>query len=69
MEFTDLVPLAERFSNKLSKGNTQRLGLGRALLQDPQILIMDEPAAGLDPKARVELKSLIRVLAHEGKTI
>lgn len=69
MEFTDLVPLAERFSNKLSKGNTQRLGLGRALLQDPQILIMDEPAAGLDPKARVELKSLIRVLANEGKTI
>jgi ABC-2 type transport system ATP-binding protein len=69
MEFTDLVPLAERFSNKLSKGNTQRLGLGRALLQDPQILIMDEPAAGLDPKARVELKSLIRVLASEGKTI
>jgi ABC-2 type transport system ATP-binding protein len=69
MEFTDLVPLAERYSNKLSKGNTQRLGLGRALLQDPQILIMDEPAAGLDPKARVELKSLIRVLASEGKTI
>ena len=69
MEFTDLVPLAERFSNKLSKGNTQRLGLGRALLQDPQVLIMDEPAAGLDPKARVELKSLIRVLAQEGKTI
>ncbi len=69
MEFTDLVPLADRFSNKLSKGNTQRLGLGRALLQDPQVLIMDEPAAGLDPKARVELKSLIRVLANEGKTI
>ncbi|MFM2221574.1 MAG: hypothetical protein RLZZ553_1322, partial [Verrucomicrobiota bacterium] len=69
MEFTDLIPLAERFSNKLSKGNTQRLGLGRALLQDPQVLIMDEPAAGLDPKARVELKSLIRVLANEGKTI
>ena len=69
MEFTDLVPLAERFSNKLSKGNTQRLGLGRALLHDPQVLIMDEPAAGLDPKARVELKHLIRVLAKEGKTI
>lgn len=69
MEFTDLIPLAERFSNQLSKGNTQRLGLGRALLQDPQVLIMDEPAAGLDPRARVELKSLIRVLAQEGKTI
>ncbi|MGD7653990.1 MAG: ABC transporter ATP-binding protein [Verrucomicrobiales bacterium] len=69
MDFTDLGPLASRFSNKLSKGMTQRLGLGRALLHDPQVLIMDEPAAGLDPKARVELKHLIRVLAEEGKTI
>jgi ABC-2 type transport system ATP-binding protein len=69
MDFTDLVPLADRYSNKLSKGMTQRLGLGRALLHDPQVLIMDEPAAGLDPKARVELKHLIRVLAKEGKTI
>lgn len=69
MGFTDLIPLAERFSNKLSKGMTQRLGLGRALLHDPEVLIMDEPAAGLDPKARVELKHLIRVLSKEGKTI
>ncbi|MBK1827405.1 ABC transporter ATP-binding protein [Haloferula rosea] len=69
MEFTDLIPLADRFSNKLSKGMTQRLCLGRSLLHDPQVLIMDEPAAGLDPKARVELKHLIRVLADEGKTI
>lgn len=69
MEFTDLVALADRFSNKLSKGMTQRLCLGRSLLHDPQVLIMDEPAAGLDPKARVELKHLIRVLADEGKTI
>jgi ABC-2 type transport system ATP-binding protein len=69
MDFTDLVPLADRFSNKLSKGMTQRLGLGRALLHDPQVLVMDEPAAGLDPKARVELKHLIRVLAQDGKTI
>lgn len=69
MDFTDLGPLADRFSNKLSKGMTQRLCLGRALLHDPQVLIMDEPAAGLDPKARVELKHLIRVLAQEGKTI
>ncbi len=69
MEFTDLLPLAGRFSDKLSKGMTQRLGLGRALLHDPEVLIMDEPAAGLDPKARVELKHLIRLLAKEGKTV
>jgi ABC-2 type transport system ATP-binding protein len=69
MDFTDLTPLADRMSNKMSKGQTQRLCLGRALLHDPQILIMDEPAAGLDPKARVELKNLIRILAQEGKTI
>ena len=69
MEFADLIPLADRFSNKLSKGMTQRLGLGRSLLHDPEVLIMDEPAAGLDPKARVELKHLIRILAEEGKTI
>ena len=69
MEFADLVPLAERLSNQLSKGMTQRLCLGRSLLHDPQVLIMDEPAAGLDPRARVELKHLIRILAEEGKTI
>ena len=69
MEFADLVPLADRLSNKLSKGMTQRLCLGRSLIHDPQILIMDEPAAGLDPRARVELKHLIRILAEEGKTI
>lgn len=69
MEFADLIPLADRLSNKLSKGMTQRLCLGRSLIHDPQILIMDEPAAGLDPKARVELKHLIRILAEEGKTI
>ena len=67
--FTELGPLAERLSNKLSKGQTQRLGLARALIHDPQVLIMDEPAAGLDPKARVKLKHLIRILAEEGKTI
>lgn len=69
MEFADLIPLADRLSNKLSKGMTQRLCLGRSLIHDPDVLIMDEPAAGLDPKARVELKHLIRILAEEGKTI
>lgn len=69
MEFADLMSLSDRMSNKLSKGMTQRLCLGRSLIHDPDVLIMDEPAAGLDPKARVELKSLIRILAEEGKTI
>lgn len=69
MDFTDLTPLASRLINKMSKGQSQRLCLSRALLHDPQILIMDEPAAGLDPRARIELKNLIRILAEEGKTI
>ncbi len=69
IDFTDLGPLADRLINKMSKGQGQRLCLGRALIHDPSVLIMDEPAAGLDPKARVELKRLIRILAEEGKTI
>jgi ABC-2 type transport system ATP-binding protein len=69
MGFTDLLSIADRPANKLSKGMTQRLCLGRALIHDPEVLILDEPAAGLDPKARVELKHLIRLLAAEGKTL
>ncbi len=69
MEFTDLGSLADRLIDKLSKGMGQRLCLARALIHDPEVLILDEPAAGLDPKARVELKHLIRILAEEGKTV
>lgn len=69
LEFTDLIQFPDRFVNTLSKGMGQRLCLGRALIHDPDVLILDEPAAGLDPKARVELKHLIRILADEGKTI
>ncbi|MCF6312910.1 MAG: ABC transporter ATP-binding protein [Verrucomicrobiales bacterium] len=69
MDFTDLGPLSARLVNTLSKGMSQRLCLGRALIHDPEVLILDEPAAGLDPKARVELKHLIRILAEEGKTV
>jgi len=68
-EFTDLVPLAERQMDKLSKGQTQRLCLARTLLNDPDFLILDEPAAGLDPKARLEFKNLVRVLRDRGKTL
>ena len=69
MDFTGLTELKDRFIDKLSKGQGQRVCLGRALLHDPEVLLMDEPAAGLDPKARMELKNLIRILAEEGKTI
>lgn len=68
-EFTDLVALTQRPMDKLSKGQTQRLCLARTLLNDPEFLILDEPAAGLDPKARLEFKNLIRVLRERGKTI
>ena len=68
-EFTDLTSLTTRSMDKLSKGQTQRLCLARTLLNDPDFLVLDEPAAGLDPKARLELKNLIRVLRDRGKTI
>jgi ABC-2 type transport system ATP-binding protein len=69
MDFTDLTPLADRAMNSLSKGMNQRLCLGRTLIHDPEVLVLDEPAAGLDPKARIEFKNLIRLLAGKGKTI
>jgi len=69
MEFTDLASISDRPINKLSKGMGQRLCLGRTLLHDPEVLILDEPAAGLDPKARIEFKNLVRLLAGDGKTI
>lgn len=69
MEFTDLTSLADRLIDTLSKGMGQRLCLGRALIHDPEVLILDEPAAGLDPKARIELKHLLRILSEDGKTV
>jgi len=53
----------------LSRGQKQRLGLARALVNDPQVLLLDEPASGLDPRSRIELRDLLRALATEGKTI
>jgi len=69
MDFADLRVLADRPMNKLSKGMGQRLCFGRMLLPDPDFLIMDEPAAGLDPHARLEFKNLVRLLAQRGKTV
>ncbi|MDB6138962.1 MAG: transporter ATP-binding protein [Verrucomicrobiaceae bacterium] len=69
MDFADLTPLADRMMNALSKGMGQRLCFGRMLLPDPEFLILDEPAAGLDPKARMEFKNLVRLLSQRGKTL
>lgn len=69
MAFTDLHGLADKPIRGLSKGMKQRLCLGRAMVHDPAVLILDEPAAGLDPRARIELRQMIRALADAGKTI
>ena len=68
-EFLEIENLLSRDCVKLSKGQAQRLGLARALLPDPEILVLDEPAAGLDPKARIDFKHLIKILAQQGKTM
>ena len=67
MVFTELGKLADKPIDTLSKGLSQRLGLGRTLIHDPRVLILDEPAAGLDPRARVELRELIHLLATDLK--
>ncbi|HEX7153958.1 MAG TPA: ABC transporter ATP-binding protein [Thermoanaerobaculia bacterium] len=68
-EFTNLTGIREKLLKALSKGMNQRVCLARALLHDPQVLILDEPAAGLDPRARIELRELIKVFASQGKAI
>jgi ABC-type multidrug transport system ATPase subunit len=69
MDFTELTPIQDRLMHTLSKGMGQRLCLGRSLINEPELLLMDEPAAGLDPKARIEFKNLVRILSQQGKTI
>jgi ABC-2 type transport system ATP-binding protein len=69
MEFTGLIPLKDKLTSALSKGMKQRVALGRTLLHDPKLLILDEPADGLDPRARIELRELLRALADQGKAV
>ena len=69
MSFTKLDTLAEKPIDGLSKGMKQRLCLGRAMIHDPAVMILDEPAAGLDPRARIQLREMIRQLAADGKAI
>lgn len=68
-EFTHLAGLREKSLQALSKGMKQRVSLARSLVHDPPVLVMDEPAAGLDPRARVELRELLKLLAEQGKAI
>ncbi|MGI9472646.1 MAG: ATP-binding cassette domain-containing protein [Rubripirellula sp.] len=69
LSFTGTDGMAEKPIRGLSKGMKQRLCLGRALIHDPAVMILDEPAAGLDPRARIHLRRMIRELADEGKTV
>jgi ABC-2 type transport system ATP-binding protein len=69
MELTELGPLRDRLVQTMSKGMRQRLGIARMLLHDPKVLILDEPANGLDPRARIEMRELIEELRRLGKTI
>jgi ABC-2 type transport system ATP-binding protein len=69
IEFMGIGELKDRMVESLSKGLKQRVALGRAIIHNPELLILDEPAANLDPRARIEFRTLIRELAADGKTV
>jgi len=69
MEITDTTYMQDRFVESLSHGMQQRVGIARTLLHNPEVLILDEPANGLDPKARIEMRQLLLHLAAQGKTL
>jgi ABC-2 type transport system ATP-binding protein len=69
LELVDLTYKRDALVTSLSRGMTQRLGLARVLLHEPQVLLLDEPASGLDPRARIEMRGLLKELRNMGKTI
>ena len=69
LTLTDLTHKADADVNSLSRGMQQRLSVARVLLHDPKVLLMDEPASGLDPRARIEMRELLKELHRMGKTI
>ena len=68
-EFVDATPIRDKVLSALSKGMKQRVSLARALVGDPELLIMDEPANGLDPRARIEFRTYAKKLAAAGKAV
>jgi ABC-2 type transport system ATP-binding protein len=69
LQLTDLNYKRDAFVDSLSRGMTQRLSLARVLVHDPPVLLLDEPASGLDPRARIEIRELLKELQRLGKTI
>lgn len=69
LELVDMSFKRDAMVNELSRGQTQRIGLARTLLHDPQVLLLDEPASGLDPRARIEIRNLLRRLGELKKTV
>ncbi len=69
LELTDLAYKRDSLVDGLSRGMKQRLSVARVLLHDPKVLLLDEPASGLDPRARIEIRELLKELRRMGKTI
>lgn len=69
LELVNLSGKADAYVDSLSRGMKQRLGLARCLVHSPEVLILDEPASGLDPRARIEMREILRELRNMGKTI
>jgi ABC-2 type transport system ATP-binding protein len=69
LELTDLTGKRDALVDSLSRGMQQRLSVARVLLHDPKVLLLDEPASGLDPRARIEIRELLKELRRMGKTI
>jgi ABC-2 type transport system ATP-binding protein len=65
----ELEDKRDAFIGGLSRGMKQRLGIGRTLVHDPPVLVMDEPAVGLDPRSRIQFKALVKTLSGQGKTV